>query len=67
MKFGEKKKQHGAAEARRAHNPEDSGSKPDAANSIFNFLPFCPRPSSASKDLMKNSHFFLFVTCFSRW
>ena len=32
------KKQHGAAEARRAHNPEDPGSKPGAAN--FSFLIF---------------------------
>jgi hypothetical protein len=30
--------QHGAAEARRAHNPEVPGSKPGAANFLFSFL-----------------------------
>jgi hypothetical protein len=31
--------QHGAAEARRAHNPEVPGSKPGAANNFFFFSP----------------------------
>jgi hypothetical protein len=31
--------QHGAAEARRAHNPEVPGSKPGAANFCFLFWP----------------------------
>ena len=31
-------KQRGAAEARRAHNPEDAGSKPAVAKFFFDFL-----------------------------
>ena len=42
-------KQHGAEEARRAHNPKDGGSKPPAAT--FFFFPFSFSPERLSCDL----------------
>ena len=57
------KKLCGAAEARRAHNPEDSGSKPDKANHLivlFFFLAFCCFAGILMMDIPHNAKNFFF-------
>lgn len=56
----EEKKHHGAAEARRAHNPEGTGSKPVGAKCTGVHFFYISSPSHFPKGKLKTAFFCIF-------